>query len=79
MYTWEKSQQEVYTHMAKSKLRDRVSHKAIAKQWATMLDQKGIPVAAAKALGAYIGGLEKRLAELEQRITDLTCSSHKHD
>ena len=65
--------------MAKSKLRDRVSHKAIAKQWATMLDKKGIPVAAAKALGAYIGGLEKRLSELEQRMSDLARSSHKHD
>jgi hypothetical protein len=54
-------------------------YKGIATQWATMLRQKGVPVAAARALGAYISGLEKRLAKLDKRITDLARSSHKHD
>jgi hypothetical protein len=47
----------------------------VATKWATTLGQKGIPVAAAKVLGVYIGGLEKRIAELNQRITDLARSS----
>jgi len=30
-------------------------------------------------LGAYISGLEKRLAKLDKKVTDLARSSHKHD
>jgi len=55
------------------------TYKGMATQWATMLRQKGVPSAAAKALGAYISGLEKRLAKLDKKVTDLARSSHKHD
>jgi hypothetical protein len=48
---------------------------AVATEWAAALGQKGIPVAAAKELGRYIGGLEKRIAELNQMIADLARSS----
>jgi hypothetical protein len=50
-------------------------YESVATQWATTLGQNGMPVAAARELGRYIGGLEKRLAELDQRITDLARSS----
>jgi hypothetical protein len=46
-----------------------------ATEIATRLANGGIPVAAAKELGRYIGGLETRVAELNQRITDLARSS----
>jgi hypothetical protein len=55
------------------------TYKSMATQWATMLRQKGVPLAAARALGAYISGLEKRLAKLDKKVTDLARSSHKHD
>ena len=46
-------------------------YKGIAEHFANLFGQKGIPVAAAKELGQYIGGLEKRIAELDQRMTNL--------
>jgi len=55
------------------------TYKGMATQWATMLREKGVPLAAARALGAYISGLEKRLAKLDKKVTDLAHSSHKHD
>ena len=55
------------------------NYKGVATQWATVLREKGMPVAASRALGAYISGLEKRLAKLDKKIADLARSSHKHD
>ena len=55
------------------------TYKGMATQWATMLREKGVPAAAARTLGAYISGLEKRLAKLDKKVTDLARSSHKHD
>jgi hypothetical protein len=54
-------------------------YKGIATQWTTMLHKKGVSVTAARALGAYISGLEKRLAKLDKKVVDLARSSHKHD
>ena len=54
-------------------------YKEVAINWGTMLREKGVPVAAARALGAYISGLEKRIAKLEKKVTDLAHSAHKHD
>ena len=54
-------------------------YKGVATQWTTMLHKKGVPVAAARALGAYISGLEKRLAKLDKKVVDLARTSHKHD
>jgi hypothetical protein len=50
-------------------------YNGIATQWEITLGNTGIPAAAAKELGRYIGGLEKRIAELQQRITDLARTS----
>jgi hypothetical protein len=50
-------------------------YNGFATQWAEELGKTGIPVPAAKELSRVIGGLEKRLAELEQRITDLARKS----
>lgn len=66
-------ERKVYETMKKE------THKGIAVQWATVLRQKGMPVPAARALGAYISGLEKRLAKLEKKTMDSASSSHKHD
>ncbi len=54
-------------------------YKGMATQWTTLFREKGVPVAAARALGAYISGLQKRLAKLYKKITDLGRASHKHD
>jgi hypothetical protein len=55
------------------------AYKVVATNWTTTLRTKGLPVPAARALGAYISGLEKRLAKLDKKVTDLAHSSHKHD
>ena len=54
-------------------------YKGMATQWTTLFREKGVPLAAARALGAYISGLEKRLAKLDKKVTDLGRASHKHD
>jgi hypothetical protein len=46
-------------------------YEILATELATKLGNNGMPVAAAKELGRYICGLETRVAELNQRITDL--------
>jgi hypothetical protein len=52
-------------------------YEVLATELATKLANGGMPVAAAKELGRYVAGLETRIAELNQRVTDLARSSGK--